>query len=108
MSLWMYNTIVYSCLLHGIYTSESDNMDAESTPLIPGLLPRPESLSVKDISQAVTFCMTEENEKQKQKLNLIVHNLPENQSQMKANKEKRTISVKLLRFLKMSCKLHLR
>lgn len=59
---------------------EADNMDAESSTLAPGLLPRPESLSVKDISQAVTSCMTEENEKQKRKLNLVVHNLPESTS----------------------------
>ena len=38
--------------------SESDNVDAESPTLIPGLLPRSESLSVKDVCQAVTSYMT--------------------------------------------------
>ena len=84
--------LIYTEPSTGINSSESDNMDAESPPLIPGLLPRPKSLSVKDISQAVTSCMTEENEKQKRKLNLIVHNLPEPASDEGQQRKKDDIS----------------
>ena len=42
--------------------SESASMDVE---LAPGLLHKPESLTVKDISQAVSLCMSEEKEKQR-------------------------------------------
>lgn len=57
--------------------SESTSMDTESPILTPGLLSRHEPLTVQDVSQAVSSCMSEEKEKQKRKLNLIVHNLPE-------------------------------
>lgn len=50
------------------------------TELAPGLLHKPESLTVRDISQAVSSCMSEEKEKQRRRLNLIVHNLAESSS----------------------------
>lgn len=60
--------------------SETPTMDVESPSLSPGLLPKPKSLTVHDISQAVSSCMSEEKEKQKRKLNLIMHNVPESSS----------------------------
>ena len=56
---------------------------AKSTSMVdlaPGLLCKPESLTVKDLSQAVSSCMSEEKEKQRRQLNLIVHNLAESSS----------------------------
>ena len=63
-------------------TSSTDVSEAASmdTELAPGLLHKPESLTVKDISQAVSSCMFEEKEKQRRRLNLIVHNLAESSS----------------------------
>ena len=58
-------------------------LDAKSPTLTPGLLPNPESSSTKDISQAVTSCITEEKEKQIMKIKFnsyVVHNLPEQAS----------------------------
>ena len=52
-------------LIHTVPTTvsnstESTSMDAESPTLTPGLLPRPESLTAQDVSQAVSSCMSEE------------------------------------------------
>ena len=54
-SLW---NLIYTEPTAVINFSESDNVDAESPTLIPGLLPTSESLSVKGICQVVTSYMT--------------------------------------------------
>lgn len=60
---------------------ESDEMstDAHETSAQPraGILPRVESLSAGSISTAVTSALSEERDKEKRKLNLIVHNTVE-------------------------------
>jgi len=60
---------------------ESNEMstDAHETSAQPraGILPRVESLSAGSISTAVTSALSEERDKEKRKLNLIVHNTVE-------------------------------
>ena len=51
-----------------MYVSEAASMDIK---LAPGLLHKHKSLTDKDISQAVSSCMSEEKEKQRRRLNLI-------------------------------------
>lgn len=64
---------IQSLNYYNIPTTISDSSESyvgvESSILTPGLLPRPESLTVQNIFQVVSSCMSEEKEKQKQKFN---------------------------------------